>query len=322
MFQRSYVTAIVLDHVIAYGNKGNILISAAAQKVSTYNLTINNTLSAHGTSALKVNYSVQSEHFHCHTTFIQSPTNIVIVNSKFINNKISDDLPIYNLTINNSISSGAYGYALATDSFLTHYKQCSTGQIALSDSIIAIINSHFNYNNNTNAVVSINAIDVIFTKRIIMQSTEMCHNIGYVLDLKHYSYRYQTQFFVTLENFIANNSNCPYLANGPRTVINALFVTNLVLNNVSITNNNMTGLAAFNTAVVVNGTSLFYNNTGINGGGLTMYANSFLVFYEHSILNFTYNSAKQRGGTIFVDAACQSTILVFSNTLITRFLNQ
>ena len=212
------------------------------------------------------------------------------------------DVPIYNLTINNSISSGAYGYALATDSFLTHYKQCSTAQIALSDSIIAIINSHFNYNNNTNAVVSINAIDVIFTKRIIMQSTEMCHNIGYVLDLKHYSYRYQTKFFVTLENFIANNNTCPNLANGPRTVINALFVTNLVLNNVSITNNSMTGLAAFNTAVVVNGTSLFYNNTGINGGGLAMYANSFLVFYNNSILNFTYNSAKQRGGTIFVDA--------------------
>ena len=150
--------------------------------------------------------------------------------------------------------------------------------------------------------MAINAVGVLFMKRIIMQTVEMCHNIGYVLDLKHYSYQYQTRFFATLENFIANNNSWQNHGSGLKTVIYALFVTNLVLSNVSITNNNMTGLAAFNTAVIVNGTSLFYNNTGINGGGLAMYANSFLVFYKHSILNFTYNHAKQTGGAIFVDA--------------------
>ena len=65
----------------------------------------------------------------------------------------------------------------------------------------------------------------------------------------------------------------------------------------------MTGLYALQTALVVNGTSVFHNNTGIDGGGLTysLYRNSYtLYFHENSILNFTNNTA-QRGGAIFVD---------------------
>ena len=62
----------------------------------------------------------------------------------------------------------------------------------------------------------------------------------------------------------------------------------------------MTGLYALQTALVVNGTSVFHNNTGIDGGGLALYRNSYLVFYENSLLNLTNNGA-QRGGAIFVD---------------------
>ena len=59
----------------------------------------------------------------------------------------------------------------------------------------------------------------------------------------------------------------------------------------------MTGLYALQTALVVNGTSVFHNNTR---GGLALYRNSYLVFYENSELNFT-NKTAQRGGAIFVD---------------------
>ena len=243
IFQRSYVTAIVLDHVVAYGNKGNILISAAAQKVSTYNLTINNTLSAHGTSALKVNSSVQSEHFHCHTTFIQSPTNIVIVNSKFINNKISDDF-----------------------------------------------------------VVSISFISKKFatTITVMMESIEICHNIGSGLQLSLESRSHQSQLLVTLQNLTLRNNSHPLddIIDLPSSLA-AIYVTNLELNNVSIVNNTMTGLLACYTAVSVNGSSVFYNNTGIDGGGLAIYSDSYLMFYEYSFLNFTNNRA-MRGGAIFV----------------------
>ena len=250
MLQRSYSIVILLDLVIAHGNKGFGIFYIAA---------------------------------------------------------VEHDVPTYNLTINNTLISGAniIGYALAITSYLAQHKQCSAIQnLTLLDSTIAIINSKFIYNNCIGgAVVSINAIGVTFTKRIIMQSIEICHNIGFVLDLKLFTYQYLTLLFVTLENFIANNNSWPYHGSGPQTVICAVCVTRLVLKNVSITNNNMTGLAVYHTAVVVTGTSVFHNNTsGVDGGGLAMYENSYLVFYENSTLNFTNNSAKRTGGAIFIDS--------------------
>ena len=232
MFQKSYSIIILLDSVIAYGNKGigNIYIAAAEHDVPNYNLTINNSL-----------------------------------------------ISCANIT----------SFALAITTINAQYKQCLATKNTLLDSTISIVNSKFTYNYNsgdTSAIVSIDATGVThhvtFTKRIIIQSTEICHNIGFVLDLRHISYQYQTLFFVTLENFIANNNSLPNHGSGPETVIFAVLITSLVLKNVSITNNNMTGLAAYQTAVVVNGTSVFYNNTGNNGGGLAMYGNSYLVFYE------------------------------------------
>ena len=64
----------------------------------------------------------------------------------------------------------------------------------------------------------------------------------------------------------------------------------------SLTTIYMTGLYAHQTTVLVNGTSVFHNNTGIDGGGLALYQNSYLVFHDNSSLKFTNNTAKQRGG--------------------------
>ena len=244
LIQKSYTVAILLDSVIAYGNKGhgNILIYAAEHDVSTYNLTINN-----------------------------------------------------------SLSFGAQGFALLIISIQDNNKQCYSTQNTSLDFTIVIVNSNFTYNNNDlDAVVSINLIGVKFTTRITIQLIEICHNIGqYGLDLNLFSYEYQSQFFVTLENSIANNNTWPYYE--WEAAIYAVFVTTLVIKNLSITNNDMVGLAVYHTAVVVNGTSVFHNNTGIDGGGLAMYGNSYLMLHKDSILNFTNNSAKHRGGAIFVD---------------------
>ena len=136
------------------------------------------------------------------------------------------------------------------------------------------------------------------------------------------SYAYQSQFHVTLRNVTVSNNTCLFpsysdinshqyshsdTSNGiiDLSAVHAEFVTTLVLNNVRITNNNVTGLYMFNSAVIVNGTSVFHNNTGIDGGGLAMYGNSYLVFQEYSLLNFTNNKAKHRGGAIFVDSSTE-----------------
>ena len=67
----------------------------------------------------------------------------------------------------------------------------------------------------------------------------------------------------------------------------------------------MTGLVVYHTAVAVNGRVTFHSNTGIDGGGLAMYENSYLVLHKNSFIDFTNNSAKQRGGAIFVDTQLQ-----------------
>ena len=106
----------------------------------------------------------------------------------------------YNLTINNSIISGANGFALLITSIQAHYKQCPATLNTSHDFTIVIVNSKFTGNNNDDgAVVSINVLGVKFTTRIIIQSTEMCHNIGvFGLELNLFSYQYQSQFFVAL----------------------------------------------------------------------------------------------------------------------------
>ena len=252
LLQRSYSVTILLDSVIAYGNKGigNINIYATEHEVPTYNLTINNFLSSH-----------------------------------------------------------ANGFGLVISSQQDVNKQCpSTKNMHMPhDLTIAIINSKFTYNNNSNdqyqhGVVFISLVGVKFTTNILIQSTDISHNIGFGLQLFVLSYRYKNLFFVTIENFTANSNTWPYHSSDMHSVIYTVFVTNLILKNVSITNNNnMTGLTVYHTAVVTNGTLIFHNNTGIHGGGLSMYGHSYVMFHQDSALNFTNNSAKEKGGAIFVD---------------------
>ena len=142
-----------------------------------------------------------------------------------------------------------------------------------------------------------------FISTTVIESVEICNNIGAGIQFRlTVSNEQQSQMLVTLSNVTASNNRLPgntiaYEA----SIVNAIFITTLVLHNVSITDNNMTGLFIHRTAVVVNGTSVFYNNAGIDGGGLAMYGDSYLVLKENSFLNFTNNRAKKRGGAIFIE---------------------
>ena len=301
------------NYIYRYFEGGNIVIlysdpfNCNPQRYM-YNLLILNTNASFGDSELKHTEGILiSLNQKTYTVGIVLDSVTAYCN-KGIGNIVIDavehDMPTYNLTIDNLISSGANGYALEITSHNAYYEQCPAIKNYSLDSIIAIVNSIFSYNNNDNGkpVVLFNLVRVRFTTRIVIQATKICNNIGqYGLKLNLYSYRYQTLFFVTLENFTADKNSWPYHGDRLYSTIYAFFVTRLVLNNVSITNNNMTGLFVYRTAVVVNGTTLFHNNTGIDGGGLAVYGDSYLVLNSNSILNFTNNTAKQRGGAIFVD---------------------
>ena len=222
-----------------------------------------------------------------------------------------DNVVPYSLTVNNSISSNSCGFGLSVvDNFFHSIELCTSIPSSNLDLIIVIANSSFTYNNRG---INIHFIGTDFSPRVKIYSTEISHNTGLSgIVLVSYTY-HQSQFYVTLQNVIVNNNT--YLSNlqspenglNQSSAVQAEFVTALVLNNVSITNNNMTGLTLYNSAVILNSnsTSIVHNNTGIDGGGLAMYGNSYLVFQEYSLLNFTNNKAKHRGGAMFVDKSTQ-----------------
>ena len=206
------------------------------------------------------------------------------------------DVPTYNLTINNSHishSDGA-GLIITKSKFLTD-TQCND---FLWTQAIVIINSNFTYNHRSRAVIEIAFEGIKYTPIVRLESTEISHNTPRKHGLYFSSrsiYRIQSHFRVTLLNVtVNNNSNCSALSSDVDqfgvSAIHAVFVTSLVLNNVSITNNNITGLSVFHTAVEVSGTSVFHNNAAIYfGGGLAMYGDSYLMFGNHSMLSFTNN---------------------------------
>ena len=272
LYHGSYGVAIVLDSVIAYGNRGclgNVCINGKETKFPTYNVTINNFLStnAQGPALLITNAADAGHHIQCNVNLRVNMT-VLITNSKFIDN-----------------------------------------------------NNDYNIYKSNMSTISFDFAGLKFTSTIMIESTEVCNNIGAGIQFRlTVSNEQQSQMLVTLSNFIANNNSLPdFLNNGDTisyeaSIVAAIFVTTLVLNNVSITSNNMTGIFVYRTAIVVNGTSVFYNNTGIDGGGLAMYGTSYLVLKENSFLNFTNNKAKNRGGAIFVERVLERFPCFFQNT--------
>ena len=231
----------------------------------------------------------------------------------------SINVPNYNLIINNSHISDTNGFGLdilnqqtiSTPKCVANTNAITSIFIANSKFIYIKIKERFRYG------IGFEFQGINYPVRIMIESTEISHNVVTQSALQISSYAYQSQVEIVLQNVTINNNSCNWSQNNfnsnseQPSAVRAESVTSLVLNNVSITNNNATGLLAYRTAVVINGTSVFDNNTGFNGGGLAMYGESYLVFNKNSLLNFTNNRAKQKGGAIFVNTQLTSNSSCF-----------
>ena len=235
-------------------------------------------------------------------------------------------LPNYNLTVNNTNSSNGYGYGLffATGSvfnFLGSSKCSINLTYSDHDLIIFIDNSVFNYNKLKNTsfdcLIGIIFINIQYSPTIKIQSTEISNNVDYFSELCISLSAYQGSLFGNISNVTVKNNSCIYQLPKAQTpnfrkpfAIYAYFVTTLRLKNVTIADNNMTGLAVYRTNIRVSGgsASLIHNNTGVDGGGIALYDDSYLLLEDDSHLTFTNNIA-QRGGAIFVDAG-SSTLFI------------
>ena len=222
----------------------------------------------------------------------------------------SVDTLSYNLTINNSIISYGHGLAVGTfqDTSNALFKHECSKKIS-ADSFISIANNKI-MNNIADVEYEI-MFQIVFKglkqlPSIRIESTDILNNQVFLSVFNVLSFAYQRpQLHVSLVDVtISNNSLTEQGDSFYRpSALRAFSVNMLTLNNVSITNNNMTGLLVFETAVVIknNTATIFHNNTGVDvGGGLIMIDDSYLVFEDHSFINFTQNSA-ENGGAIYVE---------------------
>ena len=220
----------------------------------------------------------------------------------------SINVPNYNLTINNSRISDADQTVTTTSEYsILENNSCCYNNTNNNNIInIFIINSQFIYNKG---VCYFSFQGISHPVNITIRSTEFSHNMVTFDSVLHFSsYAYQEKVRIVLQNVTINNNSFIWSTNDIKntslqqpSAVNAEFV-DLVLNNVNIINNNATGLLCYSTVVLVNSssTSVFHNNTGIDGGGLAMYGESYILFEDNSILKFTKNKAEQRGGAIFI----------------------
>ena len=233
-------------------------------------------------------------------------------------------IPNYNLTINNSRISDTNGFGLEILSQQTMSNLITQKCFANTNSItsISIANSKFIYIKGRVECIGFVFQGINYPVRIMIESTEISHNVVTQSALYIVTYAYQSQVLTFLQNVTINNNSCSWSQNDfnnkstsqQPSAVHAEFVSGLVLNNVSITNNNATGLLAYRTVIFVNSnsTSVFHNNTGIDGGGLAMYGESYLVFEENSLLNFTNNMATAKRRSHLCSYAVTEFSLLFS----------
>ena len=91
------------------------------------------------------------------------------------------------------------------------------------------------------------------------------------------------------------------IGNGKNSISNS---NNTFISNVTITDSLSTGLTVINSNITINNTLILRNNTGTNGGGISISQNSFLLLLPQALLEFISNHASLVGGGMYYDTTC------------------
>ena len=91
------------------------------------------------------------------------------------------------------------------------------------------------------------------------------------------------------------------MGNGKNSISNSY---NIFISNVTITDSLSTGLTVINSNITINNTLILRNNTGANGGGISISQNSFLLLLPQALLEFISNHASHHGGGMFYETTC------------------
>ena len=91
------------------------------------------------------------------------------------------------------------------------------------------------------------------------------------------------------------------MGNGKNSISNS---RNAFISNVTITDSLSTGLTVINSNITINNTLILRNNTGTNGGGISISQNSFLLLLPQALLEFISNHASHLGGGMYYETTC------------------
>ena len=91
------------------------------------------------------------------------------------------------------------------------------------------------------------------------------------------------------------------MGNGKNSISNSY---NTFISNVTITDSLSTGLTVINSNITINNTLILRNNTGANGGGISISQNSFLLMLPQALLEFISNHASLVGGGMYYETTC------------------
>ena len=79
------------------------------------------------------------------------------------------------------------------------------------------------------------------------------------------------------------------------------------LNNCKVLNNEFPGIGLSNSIVTMMGNITIKNNTGLNGGGMSLCESSYMILTRNASISFINNHAAQSGGGIYIESSCLHT---------------
>ena len=162
---------------------------------------------------------------------------------------------------------------------------------------------------NTSAIVNIESC--------IVSDNEAAKTSGIHL-LQQRAFNQTTQPSISVFNLTISNS----LSAFDTSAFTISSFSMVSLNNIYILHNNCTGLLVIRSVIVFKGTdNRFDNNTGVLGGGLALYEETYLVFTENSTIALINNNALMTGGGIYTESV-HSTFLSSNAACFIQFITK
>ena len=217
------------------------------------------------------------------TSYVLNATldNITLLNDTISHTIHLNSNSFYSVNINNISCHGFMQVEFQGDNYKT---SCQYPNTSIPIDSVVITNSYF-----------FNGLSILFYSSVSNNQTisiDSC-SVHNGLLIKNYIY-YQTLAMVSI--LIVNTQ----LSFGGTNYINK--IDNIIFSNVSISNC-FIGLILINSKVSINGSLTVSNNSGINGGGMSLYGNSQIEIYPNSNLRFIGNHAINKGGGIYTESS-------------------